>query len=108
MNKKYKLVYLPLFEEDLSKAADYISIKLKNPQAALTQAALKLINSVEKLILKRLISPLAFEPYNSLKDRKERYYKIYVKNFTIFYTVIDDTMEVRRFIYSKRQLAELV
>jgi len=103
MNKKYKLVYLPLFEEDLSKAADYISIKLKNPQAAL-----KLINNVEKLILKRLISPLAFEPYNSLKDRKEKYYRIYVKNFTVFYTVIDDTMEVRRFIYNKRQLAELV
>ena len=103
MNTKYKLVYLPLFEEDLSKAVDYISIGLKN-----RQAALKLINSVEKLILKRLSSPLAFEPYNSLKDRKETYYRIYVKNFTIFYVVIGDVMEVRRFIYGKRRLAELV
>ena len=103
MNKKYKLIYLPLFEDDLSKAIDYISIKLKSPQAAL-----KLIASVEKAILKRLTSPKAFEPYNSTKERKETYYRIYVNNFTIFYVVIGNTMEVRRFIYSKRQLAELI
>ncbi|MCL2798783.1 MAG: type II toxin-antitoxin system RelE/ParE family toxin [Endomicrobia bacterium] len=103
MNKKYKLVYLPLFEEDLSKAVDYISKALKNQSAAL-----KLIALVEKSILKRLSSPLAFEPYNSLKDRNETYYRIYVKNFTVFYVIIGDTMEVRRFIYSKRQLAELI
>jgi hypothetical protein len=41
MNEKYKLLYLPLFEDDLSKAVDYITIKLKNPQAAL-----KLISNV--------------------------------------------------------------
>ena len=103
MNKKYKLVYLPLFEEDLSKAIDYISLKLKNPQAAL-----KLVNTIEKAILKRLASPKAFEPYNSVKDRKEAYYRIYVNNFIVFYVVTDNTMEVRRFIYSKRQLAELI
>ena len=103
MNKKYNLVYLPLFENDLSKAVDYISIKLKSPQAAL-----KLINSVEKAILKRITSPKAFEPYDSTKERKDVYYRIYVNNFTVFYVVIDNTMEVRRFIYSKRQLAELI
>ncbi|MDR2436826.1 MAG: hypothetical protein LBD17_01960 [Endomicrobium sp.] len=79
MNKKYKLVYLPLFEEDLSKAIDYISIELRSPFSAL-----KLINNVEKLILKRLEVPLAFEPYNSLKDRKEKYYRIYVKILRYF------------------------
>jgi len=65
MKKKYKLAYLPLFEDDLSKAVDYISIKLKNPQAAL-----KLINSVEKAITERLAAPLSFEPYNSVKERQ--------------------------------------
>ena len=102
-NKKYKLVYLPLFEEDLSNAVDYISVKLKSPRAAL-----KLISSVEKAILKRLTSPLSFKPFNSVKERKETYYRIYVGNFTIFYVVADDTMEARRFIYSKRQLMELI
>jgi len=103
MNKKYKLVYLPLFEEDLSKAVDYISVKLKNPQAAL-----KLIDNVEKAILKRLTAPLSFEPYKSAKERQETYYRIYVDNFTIFYVVTGNTMEIRRFIYNKRQLIELI
>ncbi|GHV79520.1 hypothetical protein AGMMS49944_13110 [Spirochaetia bacterium] len=29
-----------------------------------------------------------------------KYYRIYVKNYTVFYVVIDDTMEVRRFMYT--------
>ena len=103
MNKQYKLIYLPLFEKDLSEAVDYITIKLKSPQAAL-----KLIDKVEKAILKRLSSPEAFEPFISKKRRNDKYYRIYVNNFTVFYVIINNTMEVRRFIYSKRQLDELI
>lgn len=46
----------------------------------------------------------AFEPYHSLKERQYPYYRIYVKNYTIFYVVIDDVMEVRRILYNKRNL----
>lgn len=60
-NKKYTLRYLPLFERDLMEAADYIAHKLMNPQAAEN-----LINETEKAILKRLETPLAFEPYHSI------------------------------------------
>ena len=50
---------------------------------------------------------LRYLPYISLKERKYPYYRIYVKNFVIYYVVIDDEgddkiMEVRRFLY-KRQ-----
>ena len=31
-------------------------------------------------------------------------YRIYVKNYMIFYVVIDDVMEVRRILYNKRNL----
>jgi len=55
MNKKYKLIYLPLFEKDLSEAVDYITINLQN-----SQAASKLVDKVEKAILKRLSSPESF------------------------------------------------
>ena len=103
MNKKYKLIYLPLFEKDLSEAVDYITINLQN-----SQAASKLVDKVEKAILKRLSSPESFEPYISNKTRKDKYYRIYVNNFTVFYVVIGNTMEVRRFVYSRRHLEELV
>ena len=52
--------------------------------------------------------PLSFEPFKSNKCRKDTYYRIYVGNYTVFYVVIDDVMEVRRLIYSKRDLDRLI
>lgn len=95
--KKYKLRYLPLFEDDLYDAAFYISKVLNNPDAAE-----RLVKQTESAILKRLKAPLGYEPYRSAKERKDVYYRIYVGNYTVFYVVIGDVMEVRRFIYSRR------
>lgn len=30
------------------------------------------------------------------------YYRIYVRNYVVYYAVIDDVMEVRRFLYTAR------
>lgn len=99
MDKKYSLRYLPLFEHDLLAARDYIAFVLQNPKAAL-----RLVEETEHAILRRLSAPLSFEPYRSSKEREHDYYRIRVKGYTVFYVVIDDVMEVRRFIYSKRDL----
>lgn len=101
--KRYKLSFLPLFEQDLNEIVDYISIDLNNPKAAR-----KLVDDIEKAILKRLETPLIYAPYQSSKIRKNSYYKIKVKNFLIFYVVIDDTMEVRRILYSRRNIDNLI
>lgn len=50
----------------------------------------------------------AFEPYHSAKDRQYPYYRISVRNYTIFYVVIDDVMEVRRIVYSRRDLRKQI
>ena len=99
---KYILRYLPLFYEDLEEKVVYIAEKLMNPKAAND-----LLDAVETAILERLPNAEAFEPYHSLKDRRYLYYRIYVKNFVIYYVVIDDEgddkiMEVRRFLYNKQ------
>ena len=96
-NKKYKLRYLPLFEQDLVQTVSYITNVLKNPAAAE-----KLANDVEAAILERLNNPLAFEPYPSVKKRKYAYYRIYVRNYVVYYVVMGDVMEVRRFLYGAR------
>ena len=75
-NRKYKLRYLPVFEQDLVQTVSYITNVLKNPDAAE-----KLADDVETAILERLDNPLAFEPYPS---------------------VIGEVMEVRRFLYRAR------
>ena len=103
MDKKFKLRYLPIFEQDVASVRDYIALTLMNPVAAL-----RLIEDTEKAIHKRLENPLAFKPYHSSRDRKHPYYRIHVRNYTVFYVVIDNVMEVRRFVYSKRDLSGTV
>lgn len=95
--KRYDLRILPLFEEDLNKIVDYIVFRLQNPTAAE-----KLVDDVESAIRERLYCAEAFEPYHSAKERRYPYYRIQVRNFTIFYVVIGSTMEVRRILYSRR------
>ena len=100
-NVKYELRYLPLFYEELEEKAVYIAEKLMNPQAAND-----LLDAVEKAILERLPNAESFEPYHSLKERKYPYYRINVRNFSIYYVVIGDDsnkiMEVRRFLYNRQ------
>lgn len=96
-NKKYGLRYLPLFEQDLLQTASYITNVLKNPNAAE-----KLANDVETAILEYLNNPLAFESYPSAKKRKYPYYRIYVRNYVVYYVVIGVMMKIRRFLYGDR------
>lgn len=103
MDKAYELRFLPLFEEDLNEIVDYIAFNLKNPSAAK-----RLIEDVEKAIYKRLSCPLSFEAYHSANEHPYPYYQIQVRNFSVFYVVIGNTMEVRRIIYSRRDLTELI
>ena len=98
-SKHYKLRFLPLFAEDLGEIVDYISNKLQNPAAAEA-----LVDLIQNAICERSTCAEAFEPYHSLKERQYPYYRIYVKNYTIFYVVIGDVMEVRRILYNKRNL----
>ena len=102
-NKEYTLRYLPLFKSDLVECANYISNKLQNPIAAET-----LINDVESAILERLDCPFSFQTYHSKKNRDMTYYRINVRNFSVFYVVIDDVMEVRRLIYNRRDIAGFI
>jgi hypothetical protein len=105
---QYVLRYLPLFYEDLEQKIVYIAETLHNEKAAND-----LLDAVERAILERLPVAEAFEPYRSVKERRYQYYRIYVKNFIVYYVVIDDEgtqkiMEVRRFLYNKQDREKLV
>lgn len=99
MRKNYKLRFLPLFEIDLNDIIDYIVFELNN-----YDAAADLISEVERAIKRRLDFAESFEPYPSAKQREHPYYRIRIKNYTIFYIVIDDVMEIHRIIYDRRNL----
>ena len=103
MDKQYKLSYLPVFFDDLASAVTYIEKKLKNPSAAHN-----LVDKTEEAIISRLNNPDIFEPYHSTRDRKNPYYRIIVNNFSVFYVLIDDVMEIRRFLYNGRDIPSLL
>lgn len=107
-NDKYILRYLPLFYKDLEEKIVYIAETLQN-----SKAAQELLDAVEKAILERVTNAESFEPYCSVKERRYKYYRIYVKNYIVYYVVIDDEgpdkiMEVRRFLYNKQNQHRLV
>ena len=101
--KKYKLSFLPLFESDLIEITDYITNNLNN-----SEVALRLVDDIEIAINRRLETPLAFAPYPTSKNRPYPYYRINIRNFSVFYVVIGDTMEVRRVLYAKRNIDNLL
>ena len=107
-NEKYQLRYLPIFFEDVKEIVLYIKNELSNEKAASD-----LIDAVESAILQRLPVCESFESYHSKKERKYLYYKIYVKNYVVYYVVIDDEgsdkiMEVRRMLYNRQDRENIV
>ena len=107
-NTKYKLRYLPLFYKDLEEKIVYIAEELHNEKAAND-----LLDEVEAAILERQSVAESFDPYRSLRERRYPYYRIYVKNFVVYYVVINDEgvdkiMEVRRFLYNKQDVKRLL
>lgn len=107
-NNNYQLRYLPLFFDDVNSITSYISYDLSNPKAAND-----LIDETESAILQRLPICESFEPYKSKRERKYKYYRIYVKNYIVYYVVIDDEgsdkiMEVRRMLHKSQDRLNIV
>ena len=106
---KYILRYLPLFYGDVEEKLSYIAFDLNNPKAAN-----ELLNMIENAILERLPFAESFGKYFTHKERHYPYYRIFVKNFVIYYVVIHDKesgskiMEVRRFLYKTQDISRLL
>ena len=95
--KEYKLRYLPIAVEDLNNSIDYILNVLQNPIAADNT-----LNKIETAILERLPMCESFPLWESTRNRPHPYRRINVGNYTVWYVVIDDIMEVRRIQPSNR------
>lgn len=101
--EKFKLKYSGLFLKDLENITRYITNKLKNPIAADN-----LNSSIRVAINKRLQNPLGYEPYISKKSRKSTYYRIYVKNYVIFYIIHNNEMIIKRILHRRRNIKNIV
>lgn len=101
MKNNFKLRYSINFYEQLDIISLYIKNELKN-----NIAANNLVSKVEKEIIKRLENPLSYEKCKTKMGNS--YYKIYIDNYTVFYTVTDNIMDVRSILYNRRNEDELI
>lgn len=101
MINEFELKYSPTFYNDFNKIISYIENELENKIATNN-----LINKVEKEINYRLRNPLEYEKYRTRKGNI--YYRIYINNYIIFYTVSENIMIVRRILYNKRNIKEFI
>ena len=102
-NKKYEIIYLPTFISQFNNILYYITYELRNKIAADN-----FYNDVVKQIEIRSNAPKSYEVFKTIKSGKIKYYKINVKNYTIFYVVKDNVMEIRRIYYSQRNFDNLI
>jgi len=104
LERNCKVVFLPIAEEDLTEIVLYISQKLQNPSSAM-----HVMNRIRDAIFERSLAPESFQKFESAKNRSDTYYRINVgKSFSVFYVVIEKTMEVRRILYSARDIDSLL
>lgn len=102
-NKKYEIKYLPIFISQFNNILYYITYELKNKIAADN-----FYSEVIKQIEIRSEAPESYEVFKTIKNGEVKYYKINIKNYTIFYVVKNNIMEIRRIYYSQRNFDNLI
>jgi len=98
-----EIKYLPSFQQELSAIVEYITFTLEAPQAALN-----LLDELEKSIDDLKLYPLAHRLYRPIKPIQADYRVLTVKNYFVFYVVHGETVEIHRIIYKKRNLSQLI
>lgn len=94
------LQYTMNFITDLDCSLLYIKYNLGNEIASNN-----LEKRVEKEILKRFNSPTLYTIYKTPKNNS--YYKLHIRNYIIFYTVTNEVMSIRRFLYNRRDFDKI-
>ena len=95
--------YLPSFYQELDAIVDYISLTLEAPKAALN-----LIEELDTSITNLLKNPNAHRLYRPIKSIKTQYRILTIKNYLVFYIVLEKYIEIHRIIYKKRNLSQLI
>jgi plasmid stabilization system protein ParE len=101
MEKNYDILYLPIAEDDLHSIIDYIMID--DPVNALN-----LLDKFEKSISKFSRFPhLGAHPKDERLERLN-YRILIVESYLIFYVFVNDTVEIRRILSSKRKFGYII
>ena len=98
----HKVVYLPLAEEDILEAVDYLIDVLDAPQAA--QA---LLSELDRTAERLAMYPYAHELYWPARPIRDEIRKVPIKDFVLYYAVFEDTVEIRRFLHGRKDRTDV-
>lgn len=99
----YSIHYLPIAEEDFLSAVRYIANKLEAPKAAAS-----LIDEYDSLVKRISLYPYSFPLYKTNRPMKDEIRYGVIGNYLVFFTVINNTVEIRRFLYGKRNIDNII
>ena len=98
----YKIVYLPHAEDDILATVEYIAGKLDNPPAAEA-----LLDELDRTVEQLALFPYSSELYHTDRPMRDELRKVPVKGYMLYYTVRDDTVEIRRLIHGRRDRSQI-
>ena len=99
--EKYKLKIYPAAQNDMREIVEYL-----NTLSA--QAAIKYYDLFVESILSLSTAPKRCPLAKDAQLRLRGYRSLLVKHYIVFFVISDDTVEIRRILYAKRQYAELL
>ena len=103
MPEKYKIQFMPSAVQDIAEIMDYITDVLSEPQAAYD-----LLTKIDEAVEPLESFPFSFPAYKDATFTKLGYRIRPVGNYLLFYVVVGNVVEIRRAIYAKRNLPELL
>ena len=98
-----KVYYLPLALDDLKDIVRYITYKLESPRAAE-----RLLLKIEKGVQKISCNPYRCHLYISPVKLKYEYRIFHVDNYSLFYVVENEKIEIHRVIYARRDIDKML
>jgi plasmid stabilization system protein ParE len=68
----------------------------------------RFLEAFSQALVKIRENPYRCHPYNPSKELKYEYRELPVKNYTVFYIVAGNTVEIHRVIYSRRDMTGIL
>lgn len=101
MANKYKIIYLPIAQKDLTEILEYV-------QADNPTAALDLLDQIDQAVSNLELFPFMGQIPKDNRLQHLKYRMLIVGNYLIFYVVIGKTVEIRRILHGKRKYSFLI
>ena len=99
----FKARYLPLALDDLKGIIRYISNELEAPKAAEN-----LLIKIDKEVKKIEDNPFRCHLYLPIEKLKHEYRILNVNNYSLFYVIGKEKIEIHRVIFSKRNIQQIL